>query len=114
MPIPTDGKGKGKRKGKVMPTSLVPQRMAKDKVHKMKSHPCRLLLLPKKVRQKIWKYALTTSSTELVLRIEQGRRENNLDAPLVYKRDHVPSRQHVRFPPFVKTTLEPRSNGHVG
>lgn len=110
MPIPTDGKGKGKVK--VMPTSLIPQRMAKDKV---KSHPCRLILLPKKVRQKIWKYTLTTSSTELVLRIEQGRRENNLDAPPVYKRDHVPSKQHVhvRFPPFVKTTLEPRSNGPI-
>jgi hypothetical protein len=31
----------------------------------------------------------------------------------VYKRDHVPSKQYVRFPPFVKTTLEPRSNGPI-
>ena len=106
MPIPTGGTGKGK----AMPTSLIPQRMAKDKVHKIKFQPCRLLLLPKKVRHKIWKYALTTSSTELVLRIEQGRQGNNLDAPPVYKRDHVPSKQYVRFPPFVKTTLETRSN----
>jgi hypothetical protein len=106
-PIPTDSKGK------VIPTSLIPRRMARDKVHKMKSHPCRLLLLPKKVRQKIWKYALTTPSTELVLRIEQGRLESNLNAPPVYKRDHVSSKQHVRFPPFVKTTLEPRSNGPI-
>jgi hypothetical protein len=48
-PMPADGKGKSK----VMPASLIPRRMAKDKVHKMKFHPCRLLLLPKKVRQKI-------------------------------------------------------------
>jgi hypothetical protein len=106
-PIPTDSKGK------VLPTSLTPRRMAKDKVHKMKSHPCRLLLLPKKVRQKIWKYALTTPSTELVLRIEQGRLENKLDAPPVYKRNHFPSKQYVRFPPFIKTTLEPCSNGPI-
>ncbi|KAG9197625.1 hypothetical protein G6514_001193 [Epicoccum nigrum] len=84
--------------------------MAKNKVHKMRSNTCRLLLLPKKVRQRIWKYALTTPSTELVLRIEQGRLDNNLDAPPVYKRDHTPSKQYVCFPPFVKTTLEPRSN----
>jgi hypothetical protein len=31
----------------------------------------------------------------------------------VYKRDHTPSKQYVRFPPFVKTALEPRSNGPI-
>ena len=108
-PVFADSKGKGK----AMPPLFISQRMAKDNMDKMKFPPCRLLLLPKEIRQRLWSYALTTSSTELVLRIEQGRLGNNLDAPPVYKRNRIPNEQYVRLPPFVKTTLEPLSNGPI-